>query len=93
MHPSESVPEFMTESQGLLQKIKHPFFHCRAGSCSADPTYAGLIKWLYQNNLFQTLRVSGQKNCTGYFFANPKVISENKYPVSVHRHRAKAGSF
>jgi len=36
------------------------------------------------------------------FFVNPvlleivkmiKVISENKYPGSVHRHRAKAGSF
>jgi len=26
-------------------------------------------------------------------FQIPEVISENKYPVSVHRHRAKAGSF
>jgi len=35
-------------------------------------------KGLYQNKLlqtlrdFKTLRVSGRKNCTGYFFTNPK---------------------
>jgi len=33
--------------------------------------------------------ISKSKN----FRRSAKVISENKYPVSVHRHRAKAGSF
>lgn len=30
------------------------------------------IEGLHQNDLLKTLRVSGQKDCTGYFFANPK---------------------